>query len=447
MTKEEVLFNEIIFDSNMTTDDIRRLNYIKYTSFRELINKPHCIIYCLCYFILQVFWFCINRRKGSLSTKNILFVVPSLNNQKSVKTIISGLPKEKCTIWGQNLPSIFPYMEIGVMSLMYLHLFVKLYLESSKEDRRLIRFYSWDFLTTCATYKVFERVLLQNPNLKIVVMANDHVLITRCLIELTEKHHIKSLYVQHASVTKKFPPLRFDYSFLDGLESYEKYKVVGNMRGHIFLSGSPRFDAFHNYQVGNRKYDIGIALNELDSEDQALELCLYLKKKLSSVIIVRPHPGMLVPNNLLFHEEKFTKHGFSVSDPKNDLSYVFLSSIKVMVANESGIHLDAALMGIPSLLYNFSGNDVMDWYSYIKKGLIKKCDTYEDVICMLGSEYHLPVDVVRYYAASFMTPRDGKVGEMIAEFINKEVFESEKSAFKYMESIMVNQGEYAEYRN
>lgn len=431
----------------MNIDDIKRLNHIKYTSCRELVNKPHSILYCLCYFFLQVIWFCIKRRKGCLSTKDILFVVPTLNNQKSVKTIISGLPEEKCTIWGDNLPLIFPYIDIGVMSMKNLYLFVQLYLESSKEDRRLIRFYSWDFLTTCATYKVLERALLQNPSLKMVVMANDHVLITRCLIELTEKHHIKSLYVQHASVTTAFPPLRFDYSFLDGLESYEKYKAVGNMRGHVFLSGSPRFDAFYNYKEGEKKYKVGIALNEIDSEEQALNLCLYLKNNYSASIIVRPHPGMLIPNNLLFHEDKFVKHGFDVSDPRKDLSYVFLASVDVMIANESGIHLDAALMGVPSLLFNFSDNDVLDWYSYIKKGLIKKCDTFEEITQMLGTNYQLLEDVVRYYAASYKTSRDGKVGEMIAEFIMQEVFESEESALNYMNDFMTNQGEYLEYRN
>ena len=431
----------------MTVEDIKRLNHIKYTACRELVHNPHSICYCVIRFFLStvkslVFW-----HQGDLSSKEILFVVPSLNNQKSVKTILDGLQTERFTVWGQDLPQRLPSSLMLLMSLRYINLFFKLYFASNREDRRLMRFYYYDFLTTCATYKVMERALRKCPQLKLLVLANDHVVITRSLIETTEKLHIKSLYVQHASVTTAFPPLRFDYALLDGLESYEKYKAIGNMRGKIFLSGSPRFDAFHSYLKNEKKYDVGIALNELDSEEKALELCRYLKEHYSERIIVRPHPGMLVPGQLLFHEEKFLKEGYSISDPQKDMSYVFISEIKVMVANESGIHLDAALMGVPSLLYNFSDNDVMDWYSYIKRGLVKKCDTFEELVNLLDAGYAIPTDVVRYYAASYQSPMDGKVGEMVATFINKEVFESEESAFKYMDSLMANQGEYAEYRN
>lgn len=431
----------------MTIDDIKRLNYIKYTAFRELVRDPHCIVYCICRFFLQVVWALVNWRGGDLRTREILFLVPSINNQKSVQTIIDRLPENRCTVWGNGLSSWWPYSKVCLTSILYLHLFFKLYMASSREDRKLIRFYYWDFITTCATYRILGNAIKNNPQLRMVVMANDHVPITRSVIELTEKFHVKSLYVQHASVSTAFPPLRFNYSFLDGLESYEKYKTIGNMRGSVFLSGSPRFDAFKTYQGDEKRYDIGIALNELDSEVEALKLCLYLKKHYSDKIVVRPHPGMLTRDNPLFHEIKFIENGFAISNPKKDLSFVFLADIKVMIANESGIHLDAALMGVPSLLYNFSDNEVMDWYSYIKKGLIKKCDSFEAVLSMLDSDYKLPLDVVRYYVASYKTTMDGKVGEMIATFINKEVFDSEDSAFSYMDGLMIRTSEYLEYRS
>ena len=160
-------------------------------------------------------------------------------------------------------------------------------------------------------------------------------------------------------------------------------------------------------------------------------------------MIVRPHVGMLGE----FDQDVFLREGIAISNPTIDLSYVFLANIKVMIANESGIHLDAALMGVPSLLYNFSDNEVMDWYSYIKNGLIIKCDTFKDLVSMLDTNCQQPLDVVRYYAASYGSPVDGKVGEMIATFINNVVFESEKSAFDYLGSLMINRGAYSEYRS
>lgn len=431
----------------MTVEDIKRFNHIKYTACRGLVGKPQGIFYYVFRFFFATLKHIVLWRGSKLLIREVLFYVTTINNVKSVKNIVDNLPAENCTIWGPEFSNLMPYSIIHLLSIRYFYIFVKLYLSSSKDDRLLIRAFHYDFMTACASYKVFEKILLSNPQLKLIVMANDHMLINRILIELAEKHGIKSLYVQHASVTSAFPPLRFDYAFLDGKESYEKYKKVGNMRGHIFLTGSPRFDIFHNYQSSDKIYDIGIALNELDAEDQALRLCLYLKKHYSNRIIVRPHPGMLIPNNMLFHEEKFTIHGFDISDPRKDLSQVFISQIKIMVANESGIHLDAALMGVPSLLYNFSNNKVMDWYSYIKKGLIKKCDTFDDIARLLNNDYHLPTDIVRYYAASFKTSHDGRVGAMIATFVNKFIFRTEKEALDYIYCEMIQGDEYAEYSN
>ena len=426
----------------MTEEDIKRLNYIKYTAFRVWVRKPHCILYCVCFHVLRVFIYTLKCRFGNRKLNDILFAGHTINNQKSFKTILENLDIEKCSIWSDFYKSL-PMAQIYIRSLAYFHLFLSMYFHSSKEDKLLIRTFYTDFINACATYKELEKLLLRNANLKMIVLANDHALVNRCLIELGEKHHIKTLYVQHASVTESFPSLRFDYSFLDGMESYEKYKKVGNMRGKVFLSGSPRFDAFHSYRSVDKKYDVGIALNALDSPDIALQLCLYLKNTYSFNIIVRPHPSMLCG---LFDETKFTENGFSVSDPRKDLSYVFLSCINVMVANESSIHLDAALMGVHSFLYNFSDNKIMDWYSYIRRGLIKVCDNFDEVGKMLKSTYALPVNAIQYYAASFHSPMDGRVGEMIAIFIKKMIYDSELSAQNYMDSIMKNNAEYAEYR-
>lgn len=431
----------------MTVDDIKRLNYIKYTAYRGLVGNPHSIYYCIIKFVLATIKSILFWRRNRLEVREVLIFAESINNLKSVQNIIDNLPKEKYTVWGRDFSQKKPYTKICLLSFIYLPFFLKLYISSSKEDRLLIRAYSYDFIMACANYEVFEKILVNNPQLKMIVLANDHCLVNRVLVELAEKFNIKSLYVQHASVTTAFPPLRFDYAFLDGLESFEKYKIVGNMRGRIFLSGSPRFDAFHSYKCESKKYHVGIALNEFDSEEQALELCKYLKVNYSDKIIVRPHPGMLNSSNLLFHKEKFLKEGIPVSDPRKDLSYVFISELRVLVANESGIHLDAALMSVPSLLYNFSNNEVMDWYSFIKNGLVRKCDSFEDLVGSLNFRYEVPQEVVRYYAASYNSQKEGKVGEMIATFIKQELLDSEEVAFDYIYSIMNRKDEYAEYRN
>jgi len=427
----------------MTIEDIKRLNYIKYTAYRPLVHDTPSIFRCFIRYFIYLFIICIKPKKGERRLNNILFIAPTINNKKSIQTILDHLPQDKYVVW-DDFSRELPYTRIYLKSLLHICLFVKFYFLSSKQDRELVRFFFMDYITACSTYQVMEDLLINNRELRLIVFPNDHILVNRCLIEIAEKHQIKTLYVQHASVTESFPPLRFDYAFLDGLESFEKYKRIGNMRGQCYLSGSPRFDAFFLYKGGNKKYKVGIALNELDSVDKVLELCLFIKNCYTDKIIVRPHPGNYKTS---FDENIFKNIGIDISDPRKDLSFVFLSNIQFMIANESGIHLDAALMGVPSLLFNFSDNELMDWYSYLKKGLIKACSSYDDVVNILESNYQLPETVVRYYAASFHSIMDGKVGEMIAIFIKKCIYESELSARNYIDSLMYKHGEYAEYRN
>lgn len=426
----------------MNIEDIKRLNYIRYTSFRPFVKNPYPLLICVIRFLLKAPYYAIKRRKYKTDTflNEILFVVPTLNNLKSVRSIISSLPQEKCRIWDNYWTNI-PYVKIYFHSILYLPLSLKLYFSSSKEDKELIRFYYLDFFTTCGIYTVLEGILKQNSQLKLMVFANDHLLINRCLIELAEKLCIKSLYVQHASITELFPPLRFDYSFLDGEESYQKYFKIGNMRGNIYITGSPRFDAFSNYKQVKKKYDIGIALNELDSSAKVLELCNYLKHFCSSNIIVRPHVSMTTQQ---FDKNVFQNNNIDVSDPEKDLSYVFLSEVKIMIANESGIHLDAALMGVPSVLYNFSDNELLDYYGFINKGLIKKCGTYDELVKEIEVYSHHPQKVIRYYAASYKSPADGNVGKLIANFVKMKlagICDDEECLM----NLMRNNGKYFEY--
>jgi hypothetical protein len=57
-------------------------------------------------------------------------------------------------------------------------------------------------------------MLIDRP--RFLVVSNDHNPINRALTLLALKLGVKSIYMQHASVSERFPPLRFNYAFLDG---------------------------------------------------------------------------------------------------------------------------------------------------------------------------------------------------------------------------------------
>ena len=92
-----------------------------------------------------------------------------------------------------------------------------------------------------------------------------------------------------------------------------------------------------------------------------------------------------------------------------------------MVSNESAIHLDSALMRCPSVVYNFSNNPILDYYSYIKSGLVKVANDEHQLLEMTADPAALlPTDkTLQFYNASCGTASEGHLGEVLAQTIKK----------------------------
>ena len=421
----------------MTESDIRRINHILYTSFRQFVISPHSLWVCYLLYAARTIKSIVQFRFRCGKLKKVLFVVPSANNKKAVRGIVENLDDEDVTIWG-DLNRDLPWGWIYLRSWLRMSSFQRLYRNSDAEDRRLMRQYYGTFMSTSGMYRTFEQILKEREGAELIVFANDHTTVCRCLAEVAERQGRKTLYVQHASVTERFPPLRFTYSFLDGRESLEKYQKAGKVEGCVFLSGSPRFDDIAKIEKREKVYDVGIALNLMDNKERVLELCRYIAAHYSRNIVVRPHPRMK------WDLAEFVKDGYAISDSKTESSISFLSRVRVMIANESGIHLDAALMEVPSALYNFRDSEILDWYSYIKNGLIKVLHTKEEVVETLKKGISLPEGNIRLYNAAFHTSCEGKVGKVIAAFIKKEA--ESGGGMELMSGIMDYEGGYYQYK-
>lgn len=401
--------------------DLLLLNQIQFCS-RELVKNPHSLWGCHLRFVYNLL---LHTLKGHFKLKRwnrIVFVAPTDNNRKALVPVMKKLPQEDTMLmekWEENLP----FARIYWYSLFYQLQFVHFYWNLPKRDKSLVRMFWCDFMATFGTYKVLEQTLLKNRQIEVLVFANDHIMPIRCLLQLADKYKIKTLYTQHASVNETFPSLSFTYSFLDGMESYMKYKTCGNIRGDVVLSGCPRFDLLCAITKKNSE-TIGIGLNALDDIKMVEELCHYLSENLRIKIVVRPHPSL---EHLIVVWDEFEKEGYDISYPSQEASLEFVSRIKLLIANESGIHLDSVLMKTPSLLYNFSKNQVLDWYSYVKNGLIPYIATKEELLASIKRGVEINTAKTKEYNAALGTPYEGKVSILIADFLktfckNEEVY-------------------------
>jgi hypothetical protein len=236
----------------------------------------------------------------------------------------------------------------------------------------------------------------------------------RCLINVSQTLRVKTLYIQHASVTEKFPDLSFDYALLDGQESFEKYRSRSKSSSKVLLAGGTRYDYFsRRFRKSNGK-NIGISINQFDDFQIVKDLCLSIKNCSTFEISVRPHPNMINWNRSWFE-----KNGIRYSDSSIVPSYDYLASLWLQISNVCGIHLDAVILGVPTVQYQLSKDKVFDQYDFSKKNLIKVANDYRDLEFYFKYPQQLipDEDLVNYFMASYKTSREGRVGLFTAEYI------------------------------
>lgn len=422
----------------MTKDiDIIDINMILFSSYRMKVNRPYPIVICYLLFLAYCLRNLLRFDFKYKSLNRCLFLVPSLNNRRTLEPIYRLLDKKDyTTLEGYRFE--LPWSIVAWKSLCSLPKFHRVYKKQNREDKLLIRQFHTIFLTTYGIHHVAQQLLERNPNTEMIVMANDHLTFCRIISMLAPAYGIKTVYTQHASVTERFPALDFTYSFLDGLDSYHKYRSVARTKGKILLSGSPRFDELKKIRSGRAKNNlIGIACNSIDRLEKVVELVNHLIDNTDYKVVVRPHPSM----QHTFPKERFGNPRITFSSPDEESSFEFIARLQVLIANESSIHLDSLLLGVPTILYNFTDNATIDWYSYLKNGLMDKCDDKSLIVEHINRATVRPDKVKDFYAA-LGTDYEYNVSTLIADFIKCSISHQSDSLI----DIFTNQGEYYEYK-
>lgn len=415
--------------SQLDVVDINRIIFISNEKQPSLVKQ-------LCIFFGQLFYytFIVHFRYKALppNYKGIVFFGVSINNQRSLDPIIEHLDEGEY-LYLKNHKSDVNKRRAYWLSLPYLLVLLKTYRKADANTKPLIKKYFTRLWSTFGYYHIAKEYLEQYQ-MKVLVVSSDQGEFHRCLLLRSKELGIKSIYVQHASVAKGFPKLIASYSFLDGQESLDKYLFAGQPEGEVFLTGGVRFDPiFQQYATKHieKVKTIGIAINMLDDFEKVKGLCTYLSEH-DFKLVLRPHPryGSLDTAWL-------AAKGIAFSDPKAESSFDFISKIDLMISNESSIHLDAAMMQCPSLLFNFSTHPILDHYSYIKSGLVSVADSEARFIDLIRDPKALlpAIKTLQFYNASCGTQLEGHLGVAIATFIHSIVtsnsIQHENKGFPY----------------
>lgn len=389
--------------------DVFDLNYVYGISYIDNVKQRKSTVSIVLEHLKGLFGFLFHKTK--LERADILFYGVTGNNQRSFNTIVENLSDEYINIKDNNDPLLSCYMLYSLVGVPYL---LNTYLKSNKDGRKRIlskfTLYLLCYGKVLATRKVLHKVA---P--KLLILANDHSSMNRCFLRNAAVMGIKTMYVQHASVSDEFPPLQFDYSFLDGRVSFEAYKNTSKPGSVVCLSGPCRFDYMKEYLSGKGVF-IGISVNEFDEFERVKKLCLLLKDSGHDKIKVRPHPSMGDWNRTWFND-----NGILFSTPKLESPGQYLSSLLLQISNVSGIHLDAVMLGCPSVLYQMSDKRIDDIFHFVDHGIIKVVNSEEELLRIADSpQITTPeTDAVRLFVASYKTSVSFSVGAFIAGIIHR----------------------------
>lgn len=408
-------------------------------SYKRLKSKHPGIIPQIClyfYTLLKLVRF----RKESLDSAHEILVFAGTNNQyNSLDSTLNGLDRLNIAynlitskvIKGKSNDFSINIFDFLISVCTFVIKSPRLYFKLKKANKNFEINYFFSALCQSYTFlPYFIRTLTKlssKGNLKLVILSNDHNSANRCLRLVCEMLNIKTFYMQHASVSKLFPPLQYDYALLDGEIAYETYKMCAdNLPGvsvfpaNVFLSGQKKLINTNKDVTG--AFDVGIAVNMLDDFDY-LKVLIERLVECGNKILVRTHPSQ--PSSFLKKLSVIiTNTQIQWCDPTTNSLSSFFNSINCLVSANSSIHLEAALAGKATLYYEFSSDaDMSDYYEYKKNGLVYplNLDNIEQSIKegVIYCSSKKRSQAVKKYSATYMTKWEHQEGELSAELIKK----------------------------
>ncbi|MDX5482285.1 MAG: hypothetical protein LPK07_11445, partial [Hymenobacteraceae bacterium] len=307
---------------------------------------------------------------GKLHGKVWLYVV-SQNNYDSLHFLQEAIP-DAVMVAGQS-KAIGRYNKVVARlslrkKLLYYYKFLPLFFRFlSHRNQSTLRFV--DLLYDAIGFYEVYLQKLKKYRPQAIVFANDHNADARAMLLAAKKLGIKTIYIQHSSVSPLFPPLSYDLNLLEGQDALDKYKQCGPVSGHVEFVGMPKADKFVKLRNKRPKVQtLGIASNLMDRLDEVESLLQSITRDFSSLrIILRPHPR----DKRSYTFAQRISPNISLSDVRQQTVFEYLQELDMLISGNSGIHLEAVLLNVWSVYFTFNPKEELhDYYGFVKHGLV-----------------------------------------------------------------------------
>ncbi|MAO66100.1 MAG: hypothetical protein CL666_13985 [Balneola sp.] len=335
---------------------------------------------------------------------SISFLNDEINSSKYVKPR-TGISADR-NVPGEQL--IYRWKIIYTLKGLY---FFFIFLRYSNRKQYASKHWPY-FFNTLGLFEESVRYL-KKYNPKAIIFSNDHSVEQRALLLAAKECGIKTIYIQHASVTKYFPPLKFDLSLLEGQDAYDKYKSIGSIEGKVELVGMPKFDEYVEYRSDKDTIDrIGVCFNMTDRIGDVEKTTKFLVQEFPDIeFYLRPHPR---------ESRNFYVNGVKLSDSKKTNAFQFLKNVDAIIAGNTSIHLEAAIFNVLPIYYSFSNKGNADSYGYTENGLTVHAKSKEEIIGIIEKYKSGRPEVYRkakYYNSAIDTSNEGKIKILVADIL------------------------------
>ncbi|MEC3963972.1 hypothetical protein [Flagellimonas halotolerans] len=187
---------------------------------------------------------------------------------------------------------------------------------------------------------------------------NDHTPYNVILQEMAKEKRVKTVYIQHASVSINFPSLYHDYNILFSRDSFNKYKNDLGVKSYMLFD--TRFSTLDpsDYKNEGTAKRVLICTNMLDDPNKVGELTDSLID-LGYTVTIRPHPA----------DKRKVWGQLNTLKSENASIWEDVGDNGIVVANESSVVLEAIYLDRKVYKAAFF-SDSFDNYGYLAQKLL-----------------------------------------------------------------------------
>ncbi|TRD14945.1 hypothetical protein [Palleronia caenipelagi] len=272
---------------------------------------------------------------------------------------------------------------------------------------------------------------LRNARPALVVVANDHIPPAVALLTVAAELGIPRAYIQHAPVTKYFPPLSVELAFLDSEASIKAYKAAAQRSGSpagptiVCLLPSPEIKTMASARKSSqsKKIDVCIALS-LYPEPDVLDKLVCDLSAVSSVgrIQIRPHPRYRGP----FRMSSGLPSGVTVEQVFASVD-TLLQDFDAFIVGNSGIAVELLRRGGLTLYQEGLDRLASDYFGLVQSGVLPRMDlglfTKPDLLShVFDGQWRDRLTEIALPHAHENIRLETRIGEYLCEFMQPSQF-------------------------